>query len=84
MSALNVTQSEADLLIASLNMYADVHRNASGSVPEDVAVLFTKLAPAPAVPVAEDPPDLLAVEPTAEEVEAHFAEETASRKKKAK
>ena len=80
MSALNVTQDEAELLIASLNMYADVQRNASGSVPEDVAVLLAKLAPtsAPVVeaapePVVETPPDV--VEPTEEEVEAHFAEE---------
>ena len=82
MSALNVTQGEAELLIVSLNMFADIHRNASGSVPEDVAVLLTKLAPA--APVAEDPPDLLAVEPTDEEVAAHFAEEASTRKKKAK
>ena len=55
MSALNVTQEEADLLVVSLKMYADVHQNASGVVPEDVAVLFAKLAPAPA-PVVEETP----------------------------
>ena len=53
MSALNVTQEEADLLTVSLKMYADVHQNASGVVPEDVAVLLAKLASAPAV--AETP-----------------------------
>jgi hypothetical protein len=59
MSALNVTQDEADLLIASLNMYADVHKNASGVVPDDVAVLLTKLAPAPVVevPVEDEAPE---------------------------
>jgi hypothetical protein len=56
MSALNVTQDEADLLIASLNMYADVHKNASGVVPEDVSTLLVKLTSAPVVvtePVVE-------------------------------
>ena len=56
MSALNVTQDEADLLITGLNMYADVQRNASGSVSEDVKTLLAKLAPAPvaAEPVVEE------------------------------
>ena len=59
MSALNVTQDEADLLIASLNMYANVHQNASGVVPDDVAVLLAKLAPAPVVeaPVEDEAPE---------------------------
>jgi hypothetical protein len=59
MSALNVTQDEADLLIASLNMYADVHKNASGVVPEDVSTLLVKLTSAPVVvtePVVEEAP----------------------------
>jgi hypothetical protein len=71
MSALNVTQDEAELLISSLNMYADVQRNASGSVPEDVATLIAKLAPAPVVevvPVVEETP--VVEEPAAEEVVA--------------
>jgi len=72
MSALNVTQEEADLLIASLNMFAKVHENASGVVPADVEALLAKLTPAPE-PVVETPPDV--VEPTHEEVEAHFAKE---------
>ena len=74
MSALNVTQEEADLLMVSLKMYADVHQNASGVVPEDVAVLLAKLAPVP-TSVVEVPADV--VEPTVEEVEAHFAAEKA-------
>ena len=49
MSALNVTQEEADLLITGLNMYADVQRNAFGSVSDEVKVLLAKLAPAPVV-----------------------------------
>ena len=69
MSALNVTQDEADLLLVGLNMYADVQRNASGSVPEDVKALIAKITPAPVV--AEQPVN----EPTAEQVEAHFAAE---------
>jgi hypothetical protein len=86
MSALNVTQDEADLLLVGLNMYADVQRNASGSVPEDVKALMAKLMPAPvAAPVveavvepvveAEQPEN----EPTHEEVEAHFAAEEAAK-----
>jgi len=53
MSALNVTQEEADLLLIGLNMYADVQRNASGSVPDDVKALIAKITPAPAAPVVE-------------------------------
>ena len=71
MSALNVTQDEAELLISSLNMYADVQRNASGSVPEDVAGLLAKLAPVSVVevvPVVEKTP--VVEEPAAEEVVA--------------
>jgi len=68
MSALNVTQAEAELLIVSLNMFADVHKNASGSVPEDVATLLAKLTPAPAAPVVEETP--VVEEPTVEEVVA--------------
>jgi len=78
MSALNVTQEEANLLIASLNMFAKVHENASGVVPADVEELLAKLAPAPepvVEVVVETPPDV--VEPTDEEVEAHFAKEEA-------
>lgn len=76
MSALNVTQDEADLILVGLNMYADVHRNASGVVPEDVEALIAKITPAPVVveAVVEQPEN----EPTAEEVEAHFAAEEAA------
>jgi hypothetical protein len=49
MSALNVTQEEADLILVGLNMYADVQRNASGSVPDDVKTLIAKITPAPVV-----------------------------------
>ena len=45
MSALNVTQSEADVLVESLKMFAEVHKNATGSVPPEVADLLTKLTP---------------------------------------
>lgn len=63
MSALNVTQEEADLLLVSLNMYADVQRNASGSVSDDVKVLLAKLSPAPVAEVS-------VVEPEVEQVPA--------------
>jgi hypothetical protein len=49
MSALNVTQDEADLILVGLNMYADVQRNASGAVSDDVKALITKITPAPVV-----------------------------------
>jgi hypothetical protein len=70
MSALNVTQEEAQLLITSLNMYAEVHKNASGVVPEDVAELLVKLIPAPAVdpaPVVEVVVEAPVVEEVVEE-----------------
>ena len=76
MSALNVTQEEADLLMVSLKMYADVHQNASGVVPEDVAVLLAKLAPAPASVVAEEAPVVI--------VEAPVVEDKPAKDKKAK
>ena len=45
MSALNVTQAEADVLVESLKMFAKVHENASGVVPQEVAALLEKLVP---------------------------------------
>ena len=59
MSALNVTQDEADLLLTGLKMLADVQQNA-GVVADDVKALMAKLAPAPVVAV--DPPDVVAAE----------------------
>ena len=52
MSALNVTQDEADLLLTSLKMFADVQRN-SGSVSDDVVTLMAKLVTAPVAVVEE-------------------------------
>jgi len=46
MSALNVTQDEADLLLTSLKMFADVQANA-GVVSDDVTALMAKLIPEP-------------------------------------
>ena len=51
MSALNVTQAEADVLLDSLRMFAEVHRNAGGAVPAEVADLLAKLTPAPVAEV---------------------------------
>ena len=45
MSALNVTQAEADVILDSLKMFAEVHKNAGGAVPPEVAELLTKLTP---------------------------------------
>ena len=77
MSALNVTQAEAEVLVASLKMLARVHENASGVIPSEVSALLDKLAPEVVVaevvvtpePVAEVPADLPAKTP-AEEPEA--------------
>ena len=55
MSALNVTQAEADVLLDSLRMFAEVHRNAGGAVPAEVADLLAKLTPAPVVEEAPAP-----------------------------
>jgi cell division septation protein DedD len=55
MSALNVTQAEADVLVDSLKMFAEVHKNAYGSVPAEVADLLVKLTATPE-PVAEEAP----------------------------
>ena len=55
MSALNVTQAEADVLLDSLRMFAEVHRNAGGAVPAEVADLLVKLTPAPVVEEAPAP-----------------------------
>jgi len=89
MSALNVTQAEADVLVDSLKMFAKVHENASGVVPEEVAALLAKLAPEPEpvveeVVVEEAVAEVSAdvVEPTEEEVEAHFAETEATEETK--
>jgi hypothetical protein len=70
MSALNVTQAEADLLVASLKMFATVHENASGVVPADVEELLAKLTSAPVVdpaPVVEVVVDAPVVEEVVEE-----------------
>ena len=60
MSALNVTQDEADLLLTGLKMLADVQQNA-GVVADDVKALMAKLAPAPVVESA--PAETAVVEP---------------------
>ena len=60
MSALNVTQDEADLLLTGLKMLSDVQRNA-GVVSDDVTALMAKLAPAPVVESA--PVETAVVEP---------------------
>ena len=74
MSALNVTQAEAEVLVASLKMLAKVHENASGVIPSEVVALLDKLAPEVVVAEvvvapAEVPADLPAKTP-AEEPEA--------------
>ena len=69
MSALNVTQSEADVLVDSLKMFAEVHKNATGSIPPEVANLLTKLTPEVVVAevVVTPPPVVQEPTPVAEE-----------------
>ena len=55
MSAINVNQTEASVLVDSLKMFAKVHETASGVVPKEVAALLSKLAPEPMVVVEEVP-----------------------------
>ena len=78
MSAINVTQTEAELILVSLNMYAKMQLSASGVIPADLDELIQKLTPAPEV-VAEPEPVATAVvepEPVVEAPEVHV-EETA-------
>mgnify|MGYP006267617923 CR=1 FL=1 len=78
MSALNVTQAEADVLVSALSMFAKVHENASGVVPDEVATLLAKLAPEPVAvaevvaeaPAEEAPPEV----EVADEVVADIAQ----------
>ena len=81
MSALNVTQAEAEVLVASLKMLAKVHQSASGVIPSEVSALLDKLAPEVVVaevvvtpePVVEVPAEVPAETPAethAEEPEA--------------
>ena len=69
MSALNVTQAEADVLLDSLKMFAEVHKNAGGAVPPEVAELLTKLTPEVVVAevVVSPPPVVEEQSPVAEE-----------------
>ena len=72
MSALNVTQAEADVILDSLRMFAEVHKNAGGAVPPEVADLLAKLTPEVVVAevvVTPAPADLPAEEPEATEDE---------------
>ena len=75
MSALNVTQDEAELLLVGLNMYADVQRNASGSVPDDVKALIAKITPAPVVESAPVETAIVEPEPVVETPKAKKTKE---------
>ena len=62
MSALNVTQAEANILIESLKMFSKVLESASGTIPSEVTALLEKLVPEVVVaevvvtPVVEEAP----------------------------
>ena len=58
MSAINVNQAEASVLVDSLKMFARVHETASGVVPEEVTALLSKLAPEPVAVVEEAPAEI--------------------------
>jgi hypothetical protein len=86
MSQFNLTPEEDAIVIAALREKANVYHTMCGVTDPALEALVAKVeGQLPVVtPVVEDPPDLLAVEPTDEEVAAHFAEEASTRKKKAK
>jgi hypothetical protein len=65
MSALNVTQDEADLLLTGLKMLSDVQRNA-GVVSDDVTALIAKITPAPVVESAPEETAVVEPKPVAE------------------
>ena len=74
MSAINVNQAEASVLVDSLKMFAKVHETASGVVPEEVAALLSKLAPEPvAQPVVVEAAPVVAA-PAEEQAEIDFAD----------
>lgn len=83
MSQFNFTAEEDALIVQAMHVLADIQAASQGQPADDVAALIAKIAeqqtPNVAVdpaPVAEQPPS----EPTAEEVEAHFAKEEADEK----
>jgi len=89
MSQFTLTPEEDLLILGAIRARAAQYLSSQGVNDPALDALVDKIQSqfTPVVveePVAEDPPDLLAVEPTDEEVEAHFAEETSTRKKKAK
>jgi len=93
MSQLTLTPEEDAIVADALRAKAAAYSAMFGSTDTTLEALIAKVEgqlPAPVVevavvasePVVETPADV--VEPTDEEVEAHFAEETTTRKKKAK
>ena len=93
MSQLTLTPEEDAIVADALRTKAAQYAAMFGAADTALEALIAKVEgqlPAPVVevvvatpePVVETPPDV--VEPTDEEVEAHFAEETSTRKKKAK
>jgi hypothetical protein len=93
MSQFTLTLEEDAIMLSALRSKAASYLAMYGVFDVELETLIDKVEgqlPAPVVevvvaapePVVETPPDV--VEPTEEEIEAHFAEETSARKKKAK
>jgi anti-sigma-K factor RskA len=90
MSQFTLTAEEGLLVLGAIRARAAQYLNSMGVNDPDLDALIDKFqshfAPVVEEVIAETPPDV--IEPTDEEVEAHFAEEvieeTSTRKKKAK
>ena len=76
MSALIVTQEEADVLLSCLLGRAEQQRGMYGSVDPTVQELIEKLVPAPVVEEVAAPAEVEDVVAEAEEAPAEVAEET--------
>ena len=86
MSQFTLTAEEDAIILDALRSKATQYTAMFGSADAALEALIAKVEgqlPAPVVEVVvATPPDV--IEPTDKEVEAHFAEETSTRKKKAK
>jgi len=84
MSQFTLTPEEDLLILGAIRARAAQYLSSQGVNDPALDALVDKIQSqfTPVVveePVVEDPPDLLAVEPTDEEVEAHFAKEESTK-----
>ena len=82
MSQFTLTAEEDAIVLDALRAKANLYLTMCGVTDPSLEALVDKVAGQFSAPVVETPPDV--VEPTEAEIEAHFAEEAPTRKKKAK